>query len=106
MIIDDPGAREPAGKIWNHWLVWNIDPDRTEIPEDWPPQSATEGQNDYGEQGYGGPTPPDGERTYRFRLYALDTTPDLRPSGKKDGLVDAMTGHIVDKARLDGTYEP
>lgn len=106
LIVDDPDAKEPAGKIWNHWLVWNIAPDRTEIPEDWSPETATEGQNDYGEQGYGGPNPPDGEHTYRFRLYALDTTLDLSASATKDDLVDAIAGHIVDKARFDGTYAP
>lgn len=106
LIVDDPDAKEPAGKIWNHWLVWDVDPDRTEIPEDWSPDSAVEGQNDFGEQGYGGPNPPDREHTYRFRLYALDTTLGLPANTTKDDLVDAMTGHVVDKARIDGTFAP
>jgi Raf kinase inhibitor-like YbhB/YbcL family protein len=106
LIVDDPDAKEAAGKVWDHWLVWSIPPERTEIPEGWTPGTATEGQNDYGEQGYGGPNPPDREHTYRFRLYALDTTIDLPASATKDDLVDALTGHIVDKARLDGTYAP
>lgn len=106
LIVDDPDAKEPAGKVWDHWLVWNVSPDREEIPEDWAADEATEGQNDYGEAGYGGPNPPDREHTYRFRLYALDTTLDLSPAATKDDLIDAMTGHVVDKARLDGTYAP
>jgi Raf kinase inhibitor-like YbhB/YbcL family protein len=106
LIVGDPDAREPAGKVWDHWLVWDGDPDREKIPEDWSPESATEGQNDYGEQGYGGPNPPDREHTYRFRLYALDATVGLSPTATKDDLVDAMTGHVLEKARLDGTYAP
>jgi Raf kinase inhibitor-like YbhB/YbcL family protein len=106
LVVDDPDAEEPAGKVWDHWLVWNIDPDREEIPEGWSSDEATEGQNDYGEAGYGGPNPPDREHTYRFRLYALDTTLACSPSATKEDLVDAMTGHVVDKARLDGTYAP
>jgi hypothetical protein len=106
LLVDDPDAKEPAGKVWDHWTVWNISPDRESIPEDWSADEATEGQNDYGEQGYGGPNPPDREHTYRFRLYALDTTLDLSPSATKEDLVDAMTGHVVDKARIDGTYAP
>jgi Raf kinase inhibitor-like YbhB/YbcL family protein len=106
LLVDDPDAKEPAGKVWDHWTVWNISPDRESIPEDWSADEATEGQNDYGEQGYGGPNPPDREHTYRFRLYALDTTLGLSPAATKEDLVDAMTGHVVDKARIDGTYAP
>ena len=106
LLVDDPDAVEPAGYIWDHWLVWDVSPNRETIPEDWSPESATEGQNDYGEQGYGGPNPPDGEHTYRFRLYALDTTLDLSASATRDDVADAVTGHIVEKDSLEGTYAP
>lgn len=108
VIVDDPDAKEPAGKIWDHWLVWNVPPDIAELPEDWTPSAdgATEGQNDFGEHGYGGPNPPDREHTYQFRLYALDTTLDLTAAADKDELQDAMTGHVVADATLAGTYAP
>ena len=25
LIMDDPDAMEPAGKVWVHWVVWNIE---------------------------------------------------------------------------------
>ncbi|MFB6087014.1 MAG: YbhB/YbcL family Raf kinase inhibitor-like protein [Haloarculaceae archaeon] len=107
LIVDDPDAREPAGKIWDHWVVWNVPPDTGEIPEDWSPSDGVvEGQNDYGETGWGGPNPPDREHTYRFLLYALDTTLDLGPGASKDDVYDAAEGHVVGKARLEGTYAP
>ena len=106
LLVDDPDAVKPAGHIWDHWLVWDVSPNQETIPEDWSPESATEGQNDYGEQGYGGPNPPDGEHTYRFRLYALDTTLDLSASATRDDVADAVTGHIVEKDSLEGTYAP
>lgn len=108
LIVDDPDAMKPAGKIWDHWLVWNLPPDIGEIPEAWDADEAgaTEGQNDYGEHGYGGPNPPDREHTYRFMLYALDTTLDLPPSADKETLQDAMTGHLLTDAQLEGTYAP
>jgi Raf kinase inhibitor-like YbhB/YbcL family protein len=108
LVVDDPDAMEPAGKIWDHWLVWNVPTDIEEIPEDWSPADigATEGQNDYGEHGYGGPNPPDREHTYRFKCYALDTTLDLSPSADKESLQDAMTGHVLADALLEGTYTP
>jgi Raf kinase inhibitor-like YbhB/YbcL family protein len=106
LIIDDPDAQEPAGKIWDHWVVWNIDPERTEISEDWEPTDAVEGENDFGETGYGGPNPPDRRHTYQFRLYALDTTLGVDEGATKDDVEQAMDGHILAQTRLDGTYAP
>ena len=104
LIVDDPDAEEPAGKVWDHWVVWNIPPDTERIPEDETPTEATEGDNDFGETGWGGPSPPDREHTYRFLLYALDTTLDLQPGASKEELYDAAAGHTVGKAKLTGTY--
>lgn len=106
VVMDDPDAVEPAGKVWDHWVVWNIDPTTTTIPEDWDASGANQGQNDYGEQQYGGPNPPDREHTYRFKLYALDQPIDLDPEATKDELEAAMTGHIVDETLLEGTFTP
>ncbi|AZH24438.1 YbhB/YbcL family Raf kinase inhibitor-like protein [Haloplanus aerogenes] len=108
LVVDDPDAVEPAGKIWIHWLVWNVDPTRKRIPEDWSTDtsSAVEGENDYGEVGYGGPNPPDREHTYRFRLFALDDTLNVREGGSLDDLERAMEGHVVDEALYEGTYAP
>jgi hypothetical protein len=60
LIMDDPEAKPVAGHVWDHWLVFDIDPDTTEIPENWDPEAdgATEGYNDYVQQGWGGPSPP------------------------------------------------
>ncbi|MEF8779148.1 MAG: YbhB/YbcL family Raf kinase inhibitor-like protein [Haloferacaceae archaeon] len=104
LIVDDPDAVEPAGKVWDHWVVWNVPPETTAIPEDWNPTDAEEGTNDYGEVGYGGPNPPDREHTYRFELFALDATLDLPTSTDADGLRSAMEGHVLERARLEGTY--
>jgi len=108
LVVDDPDAREPAGKIWDHWVVWNVPPDVESIPEDWDAgeAGATEGQNDYGETGWGGPNPPDREHTYRFLLYALDETLALPPGATKDDAYDAAEGTVVGKADLEGSYAP
>jgi len=106
LIVDDPDAREPAGKVWDHWLVWNVAPDIGEIPEGWTPADAVEGQNDFGEIGWGGPKPPDSVHTYRFLCYALDTTLSLDPGAHKEDVYDAAEGHLVAKAELEGTYAP
>lgn len=104
LIVDDPDARKPAGKVWDHWVVWNIPAETTTIPEDWNAAAATVGTNDFGERDYGGPNPPDREHTYRFRLFALDTTIRLGPNADANTLESAIDGHVLERAEFEGTY--
>jgi len=95
MIMDDPDAMAAVGKVWVHWIEYGNTDD-----------SVTEGKNDFGEIGYGGPAPPDGRHTYVFKLYELDTDLDLKEGYSKHELEDAMKGHILAEAKLTGTYAP
>lgn len=106
LLMDDPDAREPAGKIWDHWTVWNIDPGRDGIGEGVSPHEAVEGVTDFQDTGYGGPNPPDGTHTYRFRLYALDTTLELEENNTKEDILEAMEGHVIEEAQLEGRFDP
>ena len=114
LIMDDPDAMEPAGKVWVHWVVWNIIPDRVQIDGgDITPMYnsaiAAEcelGMTDFGEVGYGGPAPPDKRHTYVFKLYALDTRLDLPGISTKSDVEKAMEGHIIEQTQLTGTYAP
>ena len=67
LTVDDPDA--PGGHF-THWLVTNIRPSVTSIPEGG--QVGTDGKNGFGQPGYGGPCPPSGEHRYVFTLRALD----------------------------------
>jgi len=100
--MDDPDAMGAVGKIWVHWVAWNIDPTKTELE----PAKSTEGMTDFGEVGYGGPAPPDKRHTYAFKLYALDSELDLPDKSTKADVEKAMEGHIIDQATLTGTYAP
>ncbi|WP_323172452.1 YbhB/YbcL family Raf kinase inhibitor-like protein [Natrialba sp. PRR66] len=107
LVVDDPDAVDPAGKVWDHWIVWNIPPEREGVPEDWDPDPDTdvgEGTNDFGERGYGGPNPPDREHTYRFRLFALESPLDLEPEADADDLESAAAGRVIETTTLEGTY--
>jgi len=64
------------------------------------------GVNDFGEEGYGGPAPPDKRHTYIFKLYALDTKLDLPDKSTKADVEKAMEGHIIEQTQLTGTYAP
>ena len=110
LIMDDPDAMGAVGKVWVHWVVWNIDP--TDGPDYWEelqnlhPPLAVEGMTDFGEVGYGGPAPPDKRHTYVFKLYALDTKLDLPDKSTKSDVEKAMEGHIIEQTQLTGTYAP
>jgi len=114
LIMDDPDAMEAVGKVWVHWVVWNIIPDRVQIDGgDITPMYnsaiAAEcelGMTDFGDVYYGGPAPPDKTHTYVFKLYALDTELDLPQNSTKADVEKAMEGHILEQTILEGTYAP
>ena len=104
LIVDDPDAVQPAGKIWDHWILFNINPSVEEIKEG--DVLGIEGENDYGEIGYGGPNPPDREHTYVFRIYALDDDLDLSEGVSRSEVDVAMEGKVIEKDILEGRFSP
>jgi hypothetical protein len=109
LIVDDPDAPDPAAPrmTWVHWVLLDIPPSATGLPEGGAPlpAGAREGLNDWNRTRYGGPCPPVGRHRYFFKLYALDTTlAELHMPTKAD-LEAAMEGHVIDKAQLLGTYQ-
>jgi len=106
LIMDDPDAMGAVGKVWVHWVLWNIDPSTMELKENSIPKDSLEGETDFGEIGYGGPAPPDKEHTYIFKLYALDQKLDADKSSTKKQLEKAMKNYIIAETRLEGRYSP
>jgi Raf kinase inhibitor-like YbhB/YbcL family protein len=101
LIVDDLDA--PTG-IWNHWLVWNLPPDTTTIPEGKLPPGAVQGKNSFGNVAYDGPVPPSGTHRYFFHVYALDAVLTLSSGVERADLDAAMKGHIVGRGVTFGVY--
>ena len=107
VICDDPDA--PRG-TWVHWVLFNLPAPTRALEEGMPPTAtldngATQGRNDFGNTGYGGPAPPPGRpHRYVFTLYALDVAVDLSPGVTKAQLLGAMKGHVLAEGQLVGTY--
>jgi Raf kinase inhibitor-like YbhB/YbcL family protein len=101
LVVEDPDA---PGALFTHWVVWNIPPSTVSVAEAQPPAGGVEGQNSYGQRGYGTLCPPSGEHRYFFELYALDATLNLPGSNGRAQLESAMKGHIVAEAQLMGRY--
>lgn len=102
LIADDPDA--PAG-TWVHWVLYNLPPEISELPEGVESMIGVQGKNDFGRLGYGGPCPPRGKvHRYYFKLYALDTLLDLREGATKPRLLQAMEAHILAQGEWMGRY--
>lgn len=106
LFVDDPDAPDPQAPrmVWDHWVLWNIDPAITEIAEDSVPAGAVQGTNSWGRTDYGGPCPPIGTHRYFFKLFALDTVISLAPSATKAEVEAAIDGHLIGQTELIGTY--
>jgi hypothetical protein len=111
LIIDDPDAPDPkAPKMtWVHWVLYNIPPDVTGLPEGVVPAKLSpdmmEGLNDWKRIGYGGPCPPIGRHRYFHKLYALDTVLEVMNTPTKANVEVAMKGHVIAQTELMGTYK-
>lgn len=91
LVVDDPDA---PGGTFNHWRVWNLSPSLSRLAEGERP-AGDQGKNGFGNVGWGGPCPPNGEHRYVFTLCALD--------GRIDA-PEAIEAHAIAAARLTGRY--
>ncbi len=111
LIVDDPDAPDPkAPKMtWVHWVLYNIPPDISGLPEATTsaklPPGTVEGLNDWNRIGYGGPCPPIGRHRYFHKLYALDTVLEGVNTPTKAQVEAAMKGHVIAQTELVGTYQ-
>ena len=109
IIVNDPDSANGGGFV--HWIAWNMELAKL-IPENIPkdkevkfPIRAVQGTNSFGTIGYSGPCPPKGQtHRYFFKIYGLDTELALAPGARKEELVKAMTGHVVQYGETQVTY--
>ena len=86
--------RDAGGFV--HWLVAGIPPEADGIGAGRLPEGAVEGRNDFGQVGYGGPAPPDGEQhRYEFRVTAYGATTGLEAGFTSEDLLGAASGELL-----------
>jgi Raf kinase inhibitor-like YbhB/YbcL family protein len=106
LLMEDPDVPTSAGVlVWDHWVVFNIAPSLSHIPEAWQ-VSGRRGRGTRGELEYGGPKPPDREHRYFFKLLALNTVLDLPEGATKQDVLAASEGHVLDQAEVVGRFAP
>lgn len=107
LLADDPDA--PAGN-WNHWTIWNLPANLSSLPQGFSKDArlsdgTEQGKNDFHKTGYNGPCPPPGKpHRYYFKVFALDTTLNLKAGAMKRDLESAMKGHILAQAEWMGRF--
>ncbi len=107
LIADDPDA--PRG-TWTHWVVYDLPARTKELAEDvrkvdQMPGGGSQGRNDFGKVGYGGPCPPPGKpHRYFFRVFALDKPLGLKPGASRKEVESAMQGHVLEQGEVMGRY--
>jgi hypothetical protein len=110
LVVQDPDAprRQPA----THALAAGLDPVLPGLAENAlahpsPVRGLRHGRGTLGHVGWVGPAPvpSHGPHAYVFQLFALDQRSALPESFDLTDVLDAMAGHVIGRARLDGTYE-
>ncbi len=103
VTVYDPDA--PTGSGWWHWLIFNIPPSTTKLPANsgkpdsgLAPKGSIQSMTDFGQPGYGGPCPPQGDKPHRyiFTVYALKV--DLLPLRAEAS--GAMVGYYLHQNTL------
>lgn len=105
LTLYDPDA--PSGSGWWHWQVVNIPANVKKLDAGTVPKGALQIMNDYGQIGFGGACPPQGDKAhqYIFTVYALDVETLPVESGTNSPIVGYhINAHTIEKASLISYY--
>jgi Raf kinase inhibitor-like YbhB/YbcL family protein len=102
LIVEDPDADR-----FVHWSVLGIPPRSTVISEGEVPRGAVETENSFGDKGWGGPCPPEGDDPHRyvFAVYALREPLDLGGDASADEVREGIADAAIARGTLTGRYE-
>lgn len=103
VVVHDPDA--PLVDGFTHWVAYGIAGDAEGLPEGG--DDVVPGTNSFGNRGYNGPAPPPGHgpHHYYFWVYALDDDLGLEPGLDRRALLERIEDHVIEQARVIGTYE-
>ncbi|MBY8876033.1 YbhB/YbcL family Raf kinase inhibitor-like protein [Actinacidiphila acidipaludis] len=110
LVVQDPDV--PMAKPATHALTLGIDPAFKGLPENAltdpsPVPGVRHGKGGLGRRGWAGPMPirSHGPHAYVFQLFALDQATGPAAGRTLGEVTAAVAGHVIGRARLDGTYE-
>ncbi|MFE7416831.1 YbhB/YbcL family Raf kinase inhibitor-like protein [Rhodococcus sp. NPDC057529] len=103
LVVHDPDA--PLIDGFTHWVLYGIPAQTDSVPEGGG-TDYVQGVNSTGAPGWTPAAPPAGHGThfYYFHLYALDAELDLPPGLSMAELLREIDPHVINQARVVGTY--
>ena len=111
LIVTDWDGPSPRLRLGNftHWLLFNIAQGTHEVKSAVTPIELTQekivvGNNSSDAAAYMPPCPPLGKHHYIFRLYALDVAQVHPASRDREGVMNAMTGHVLAYGEMVGLF--
>jgi Raf kinase inhibitor-like YbhB/YbcL family protein len=89
-----------------HWIVLQIPPRVDRFAEGTPPAGSVEGENGFGENGWGGPCPPEGDEPHKyvFAVYGLDEPLGLGQGASRDEVHAAIREHTIGRGATIGNF--
>ena len=103
LIVDDSSA--PITPTI-YWLVFDINPGATDIQEDTLPTDARQALNSAGKAAYDAPCPHGSPHSYRFTVYALNTTLKLANGAPALSVWTAIAAATIGRGRITVTGYP
>ena len=89
-----------------HWIVLQVPPNVGRIAEGRPPAGSVEGENGFGDRGWGGPCPPerDSPHRYVFAVYGLDEPLGLGEDASPKDVHAAIREHTLGRGATIGRF--
>jgi len=103
LLLEDPDA---PGGTFVHWTLFAIAPTATALREGQVPAGAREGENSFGDRGYGGPCPPEGDEPHRyvFVLYGLRSALELDAGASPEQVRAAIAERAIARGELTARF--
>ena len=103
VLVEDPDA--PDG-TFVHWTLFDVPADLPGLETGEVPTNAREGENSFGDRGYGGPCPPEGDEPHRyvFVIYALDGTLGVDAGASPADVRAAIGRRAIARGELTGRF--
>jgi Raf kinase inhibitor-like YbhB/YbcL family protein len=103
LVVDDSSAPITP---FIYWLVFDIGPGTTDIQEDSLPTGALQAMNSAHTATYDPPCPRGHSHSYRFTVYALNTTLNLANGASLEAVVTAIAAATIGRGQKVVTGNP
>lgn len=100
LVMDDSAAPVTP---YIYWIVFNIGPQTTDIPDGQIPPGALQATNSTGRTGYDPPCPANAGHQYRFTVYALSSVLHLPADASAKTAWQAIAQTAIARGRLSVT---